>query len=301
MLNYFSSLCRSLALVPMLFYTGQGIAQSGRNFTVGESSLFAINPVQGTNYYWKVAEDLEQNKDAATDNVTYLTAKHNNFVQIKWGKAGLFFLTVTGFNENGCSNSKVFPVNVVNRHNPVANDDYNSTDWLKSVRINLLDNDHDPNNDLDVNSLKIITKPEYGEIIPGKNGSILYNPLRNKAGTDYFHYVICDSCIQCDTAMVTITVKDPPLFLPQGISPNGDGVNDRFVISGLNAYPRSSLTIFSRDGIVIFYSDDYKNDWNGMNCNQSQTNNIVPAGTYYYLLQICGSSRYIRGFLYLIK
>jgi gliding motility-associated-like protein len=165
--------------------------------------------------------------------------------------------------------------------------------------MNLLDNDFDAFNDLDTLSLIILTKTEFGEVTPGQKGTIIYKPLIQHTGTERFYYRICDNNNQCDSASVVITIKDPPLFLPEGISPNGDGVNDRFVIRGLNAYPKSSLTIFSRDGMIIFDTDDYQNDWDGMNCNKNQNAKMVPNGTYYYLLHPGGSTRAVKGFIYL--
>lgn len=292
-----SSYC--LATLTFLFYPDPGNAQSARSFFVGESVLFAISPANGDSYFWSVSDKLETYKKVESDKATYLTTKYDSFVRLRWERGGTFYVTVTSFNLHGCSNSKIFQVNVLDQHNPEANDDYNSTDWLKSIRMNLLDNDHDACNDLDTLSFKILTKTEFGEVAPGQKGSITYKPFIKHAATERFYYRICDNGNQCDTALVAITIKNPPLFLPEGISPNGDGVNDCFVISGLNAYPKSSLTIFSRDGIVIFDTDDYQNDWNGMIFNQKQSTKKVPAGTYYYLLHPGGSFRVVKGFIYL--
>ena len=155
-------------------------------------------------------------------------------------------------------------VKILENHIPIANDDYVSTNWMKSISIDLLRNDHDINGDLDPSSLKILTRPEFGDVIPGKAGIITYVPLQNRVGYDKFYYQISDSCSQRDTAMVTINLVDPPLYLPHGISPNGDGHNDKFTIGGLKSYPKSSLTIFSRDGLTIYKNDDYQNDWDGL-------------------------------------
>jgi len=291
--------CCSLAILPLLFFTESGFAQSARSYTVGETGYFDIRPESGISYCWGVSDKIGRNNGVESDKVTYQTTKYDASVRLKWESAGIFFVTVTGFNQHGCSNTKVIQVMVNDKHVPVANGDYYTTDWLTSIRINLLNNDFDTGKDLDTASLKILTKPEFGEVTSGQNGTIVYNPLLHFAGREHLYYRICDNLNQCDTSMVVITVKDPPLFLPQGISPNGDGVTDCFVISGLNAYPKSCLTIFSRDGIIIYNSQDYQNDWNGTNGIQKQNAKIVPAGTYYYLLQPGGSSRVVKGFIYL--
>lgn len=299
MFHTFFLSCCSLAILPSLLFSEPGNDLSVRNFTVGESGLFYIKPELGISYCWSVSDKVDRINGVESDKVTYLSSRYYSTVKLKWDRAGLFFITVTGFNQHGCSNSKVFMAKVFENHVPVANDDYNIANWLNCINMNLLDNDFDAGKDLDTSSLKILTKPRYGEVTAGKNGSIVYYPFRNLTGTERLHYRICDSLNQCDSAMVVITIKEPPLFLPQGISPNGDGVNDSFVISGLNAYPKSSLTIFSRDGIIVFNSDDYQNDWKGRCYNQKRSSPFAPAGTYYYLLQPGGSSRVIKGFIYL--
>ena len=78
------------------------------------------------------------------------------------------------------------------------------------------------------------------------------------------------------TAEATITVAFD-FRIPEGFSPNGDGVGDLFVIQGLEAFPNSTLQIFNRWGGVVFETTRYNNDWDGDN---------LPVGTYFYLLRL---------------
>jgi gliding motility-associated-like protein len=279
----------------------QGFAQISLFYQVGESSVFKVNLEHGISYSWKVTETIEQWKSGETQIVSYITKKSDSSISIKWEKTGIFFVSVTGINQNGCSNFKVFQVTVNDNHIPSANDDYFSTNWAKTIRIDLLRNDHDSNNDIDSSSLRILTKTVFGQVVMGKAGMITYIPSQNHACTEKFYYQISDSCSQKDTAMVSIRISEPPFFLPQGISPNGDGVNDRFVINGLEAYPNSSLTIFSRDGLTVYDCSDYQNDWVGVQNNQRNGIRTVPSGTYYYLLRLGGTSRIIKGFFFLAE
>lgn len=74
--------------------------------------------------------------------------------------------------------------------------------------------------------------------------------------------------------------------LPQLITPNGDGLNDAFIIDALLENPtlfkNNQLTIFNRWGDIIFEAQPYQNDWSG----QQQNGQRLPEGTYYYLLKI---------------
>ncbi len=65
------------------------------------------------------------------------------------------------------------------------------------------------------------------------------------------------------------------LFIPNLITPNGDGKNDLFVILGLNHYPNATLRIYNRWGSEVYQSQNYQNDWGGSGLND---------GTYYYIL-----------------
>lgn len=74
--------------------------------------------------------------------------------------------------------------------------------------------------------------------------------------------------------------------LPQLITPNGDGLNDAFVIDAILENPTlfksNRLTIFNRWGNTVFDAQPYQNNWIG----QGQNEQLLPEGTYYYLLKI---------------
>lgn len=63
--------------------------------------------------------------------------------------------------------------------------------------------------------------------------------------------------------------------LPNVITPNGDGLNEVFKIEGLEFYKQNALKIYDRWGNIIYQTDDYKNDWSGID---------QPSGTYFYVL-----------------
>ena len=283
----------------MLLNVVVAFAQINNYFSIGESVQFEVNPLPATSYCWKVMENSFQNNRAESEKVTFLSPKCQSTIRLKWEYTGTYYISVTAYNQNGCSNIKVYQIVVGKNHVPVAIDDYVSSDWLKIIRIHLLSNDYDAKSDLDTSSLKILNKAEYGQITLGTAGVINYLPQRSHSGNDRFYYRICDLCNQCDTAMVTIDLIDPPLYIPEGISPNGDGINDLFVINGLTSYPQSSLSIFSRDGVIVYHSDDYQNDWGGIPNNRKFSTLAVSSGTYYYLLRLGGTKRVIKRYIFI--
>ncbi len=107
--------------------------------------------------------------------------------------------------------------------------------------------------------------------------------------------------IQQEMVYAPVMLKTPLLSIPQAISPNGDGLNDRFVIKGLEEYPGSSLTVFNRQGVKIYTTRDYRNDWDGVPDRRHSGNHRVPSGTYYYVLHPSGTNRYIKGFLFVAE
>ena len=63
--------------------------------------------------------------------------------------------------------------------------------------------------------------------------------------------------------------------IPEGISPNGDGYNDAFILNGFNV---NTLYIYNRYGTLVYKSNNYNNDWEG----QSNDGKKLPVGTYFY-------------------
>lgn len=78
---------------------------------------------------------------------------------------------------------------------------------------------------------------------------------------------------------------DDLLDIPNGFSPDGDGINDFFVIRGIEKIPNNNLKIFNRWGTLVYERDGYQNNWDGT--SESRYNiegNELPSGTYYYVL-----------------
>ena len=82
---------------------------------------------------------------------------------------------------------------------------------------------------------------------------------------------------------LVITVNCDPEIIPSGYSPNGDGVNDFFVISGIERYPGCELRIFNRWGNLVYEKTFYDNTWNGISNIGMTIGNELPNGTYFYV------------------
>lgn len=94
---------------------------------------------------------------------------------------------------------------------PVATDDAITTLEDAAVVIPVLNNDTDPENDLDATSVTIVTNPTNGTVsVDPVTGAITYTPNLGFFGTDVFTYSVCDNGtpVLCDEATVTVTVTE---------------------------------------------------------------------------------------------
>lgn len=92
----------------------------------------------------------------------------------------------------------------------------------------------------------------------------------------------------CSTISDTLLIHVDDLFIPEGYSPNGDGVNDHWEITGMAAYPGSELRVFNRWGQLVFESASYANEWDG----RSRNGRNLPDDTYFYVLNLNGLRSY---------
>ena len=162
---------------------------------------------------------------------------------------------------------------------PKAVDDNASTIKAQPVLIDVLSNDS-----LNANSgkLTIVTNPKHGEVLVTSDMRIIYTPdldYCNSGQADVFTYELCDIG-GCDTAKVEVTVSCDKIKIFNAFSPNNDGINDFFVIEGIEKFPNNIVNVYNRWGTQVMNTKGYKNDWDG------KWNNInLPDGTYFYIFE----------------
>jgi gliding motility-associated-like protein len=94
-----------------------------------------------------------------------------------------------------------------------------------------------------------------------------------------------------------MTVKILKLVtVPNVFSPNGDGIHDVWNIPNLADYPGSTVEVFNRYGQQIFYSIGYNTPWNGTRNGQA-----LPAGTYYYIVQLKNGFKPLSGSVTILR
>lgn len=89
--------------------------------------------------------------------------------------------------------------------------------------------------------------------------------------------------------------------IPEAFSPDGDGVNEYFVIEGIERLQDNDILIFNRWGSEVFRMNKYDNSWNGKSQNSLNVGgDELPSGTYFYLLDT-KTVKYgiLKGYIYL--
>ncbi|WP_291150076.1 gliding motility-associated C-terminal domain-containing protein [Flavobacterium sp. UBA7680] len=126
----------------------------------------------------------------------------------------------------------------------------------------------------------------------------IFNPFGLALGNYIFEYKITDeNCPR--SVLLNMEVNNDCHVLACGnilvhnaFSPNGDGINDVFVIDSINditCYPENTVEIYNRWGILVFETSNYNNTTNafdGTSRGRTTVNKSdgLPSGTYFYIL-----------------
>ena len=114
------------------------------------------------------------------------------------------------------------------------------------------------------------------------NCPLTYNPEQEDRDRDGLGDV-------CDTEQLNVS---------QTFTPNGDGINDTWVIYNIEQYPNSLVMVFNSWGKQVLSVRNYQNDWDGHYKNMGQ--NLPDAGSYYYQIDFEGDGQTDQdGWLYL--
>ena len=196
-------------------------------------------------------------------------------------------------------------VNIAYRPNAVANNDVFEMSADEVIfDLNVLENDIAPEGHIIWTEL--FSEPHQGTIDHYGEGDFSYRrPFNGFMGNTNFQYLLCfetPTCpTLCDTAAVSINVlldlRDPGVYVPDGITPNNDGVNDRLIIEGIENHADNELLIFDRWGNLVFHASPYKNSWDG-----NYNNTALPEGAYYYVLKTdVTNKKTLKGRVYIIR
>ncbi len=129
------------------------------------------------------------------------------------------------------------------------------------------------------------------------NASIL-NPIATPSSTTtYILTSLINNCIYSDDVTVIVQLE---LYIPNTITPNGDGYNDTWIISNISNYPGAKVTVYDRWGQRVFNVTGYTSSkrWDGTNHGLR-----LPSATYYYLIELRagGNTQLYNGAITIIR
>ena len=104
-------------------------------------------------------------------------------------------------------------------------------------------------------------------------------------------------CSSTATIAITVTEQVVQVKATNIMSPNGDGVNDKWVVENLELYPNNLVKVFDRGGRVIYEKKGYDNSWDA-------TLRGLPLGegTYYYIIDYNGDGKTVKkGFITILN
>jgi uncharacterized delta-60 repeat protein/gliding motility-associated-like protein len=184
-----------------------------------------------------------------------------------------------------------------------------STTTLKTqiggtVTLDLMALMSDPDNNIDLASLRISVQPSSGALADISPEGILmldYSGL-NFSGVDYLTIRVCDDTNSCTETVISVEVA-ADVIVYNAVSANGDGLNDILrleYIEILEDTRSNEVTIYNRWGDRVFEIADYDNErraFTGLNEN----GNELPPGTYFYTIRYSSGRELRTGYLYLTR
>lgn len=334
---------RKLALVILLVVLAVApAAADGFSVYQGQTTQLSIDSNPGETYYWELYNDSTVDF-AIIDGITI--SEYAEFVNginsgpqvdVLWHHPGTYFFKITTLDATQCTNNiQIGRIVILEQAEeqiepPIAYDDYVEVD-CDPLLMNVTD-DHGRGQDWwddQYNiTVDILEWPLQGDLQLGaEEGDVQYTAWFGVFGTDSFQYVLCldiDETL-CDTATVYINIPAgldcadpvPPVepidtschfFIPEGFSPNGDGVHDYFVVDCIDRYPDAKMMIFDKQGYLLYEKENYGNVnvwgmndadlwWGGQTTKRHHNGDeMVVPGVYLYILDK-GNGDLERGFV----
>ena len=170
--------------------------------------------------------------------------------------------TITGTNAFGCSSTNTIIVNVNNGTSATPNTNPSVICFGDTVQLSVIGGS--------IPTWSLNSNPSVLTISPMSNISYTYSAIDTLG------------CVGDITFYVNIN-QDCDIIVYNGFTPNGDGLNDFWIIDNIEKFPNNKVYIFNRWGNKIFQTTEYNNTnnvWDGKLNGQ-----LVPSGTYFYVIE----------------
>lgn len=141
-----------------------------------------------------------------------------------------------------------------------------------------------------------------------QSGNVIANDTLLQDGVTYYAASVvgsCESSVRLEVTVVLNTCDEDDIVIPDGFSPNDDGINDEFVVVNLpERYPNFRMQIYNRYGNILYTGNSSTPNWNGRAEDSGVTvgGGLVPVGVYFYIIEFNdGNRKPLQGRLYLSR
>ena len=197
---------------------------------------------------------------ANVSNATYLWSTGETIESISVSNGGIYTVVVTSLSAGNCSATKTFTVT--------------------ENQIPVIDNVVIDNNSV---TISLLSTGDYDYSIDGNNfqessifsnlpGGIYTLTIREKNG--------------CGSIQTQFAIIEAPKYF----TPNGDGINDLWMIKGLQLFNNAQIRIFDRFGKFVTFLNEQKNSWDGTLNGQ-----LLISDDYWYIMKTDNNLPEIRG------
>ncbi len=232
--------------------------------------------------------------------LTYKWSNGSTTQQITVSSAGTFSLQTIS---SGCTSSSSDPVVVsiiTCNQPPVITSAAVQATVEGSVSLKITDLLSDPDNNLDLTTLRIVIPPKSGAsaVIDSNFNLILNYRGLSFAGADEITIEVCDTNGACAQQKLLIEVVGD-IIVYNAISANGDGKNAMLFLQYIEAIPetkQNKVSIYNRWGDLVWEGTNYDNSsivFIGLNKN----GNDLPSGTYFYKIEYATGRKTDSGYL----
>lgn len=120
-----------------------------------------------------------------------------------------------------------------------------------------------------------------------------------------FQLIINGQTVNCNEISDPVIIRYVEIIVNNVFTPNDDGFNDFFTINGItnSEFRDSKLQIYSRWGNLVYEKIGYQNNWDGVATSGITVNGSkkLPAGTYFYTIDLNYDNKKFSGWIYIVR
>ncbi len=229
--------------------------------------------------------------DVASGGTPLATGAGNFSIATPASTTTYFVSSVDNACESGRTSVTVTVTDCTNNKPPVITTTSPTAAIEGNVTINLTSAISDPDNNINLASLRIVTPPKSGaKATIDQNGQLQIDYAGVAfAGEDEIIIEVCDIANSCVQQTITIHVEGDMVIF-NAVSPNGDGKNDALIfqyIDLLESTRENRVRIYNRWGDLVYEVENYNNTISVFT-GVSKGGGELPSGTYFFKIEFTG-------------